>query len=58
MNKNFRELRKNLESVGFKLIKDGEHCLFKRDGKIICVTKNVRDPKRLFRKALGQAENR
>jgi len=58
MNKNFRELRKMLEKEGFVLIKDGEHCIFKRNDKTVCVTKNVRNPKILFHKALGQAENR
>lgn len=56
MNKNFRELRKMLEKEGFILIKDGNHCIFERNSKTICVTKNVRDPKRLFHKALNQAD--
>jgi predicted RNA binding protein YcfA (HicA-like mRNA interferase family) len=58
MQKEFRELKSMLEKSGFILIKDGNHCLFSKNGKTVTVTKNVRDPKRLFKKILGQAENR
>jgi hypothetical protein len=56
MKKEFRELKKMLENEGFIMIKEGEHCIFNRNGKNVTITKNVRDPKRLFRKAMGQAE--
>lgn len=52
--KQYRELKKLLENEGFVLVKDGNHCLYEKGGKTICVTKNVRDAKTLFRKALGQ----
>jgi predicted RNA binding protein YcfA (HicA-like mRNA interferase family) len=54
VNKQYRELRNLLENAGFVLVKDGNHVIFEKEGKTICVTKNVRDPKRLFKKALGQ----
>ena len=54
MNKNFRELKKMLENEGFVLAKDGNHVIFEKEGKTVCVTKNVRNPSMLFKRALGQ----
>ena len=54
--KEFRVLNKKLKKAGFVLVKEGNHLIYEKDGKTICVTKNVRDANTLFNKAIGQWE--
>ena len=54
MNKNFRVIVKLLKKEGFTQRTDGNHCIFEKEGATICITKNIRDPQKLFKKAMGQ----
>lgn len=56
--KNFRIISKKLKDAGFSQRGDGNHVLFEKNGVTICVTKNVRDPNKLFKKAIGQWEQK
>jgi len=58
MNKNFRIISKKLKNAGFVPRGNGNHVIFEKDGITICVTKNIRDPNKLYKKALGQWEQK
>ena len=54
--KNYRILQKMLEQHGFVLVKDGNHPIFSKNGKTVLVTKNIRDPKTIFKRTVKYYE--
>ena len=52
--KEFKKLHKLLKKAGFSLVKDGNHAIYEKDGKTICVTKNIKNANTIFNKAMGQ----
>lgn len=52
--KGFRQIDKKLRDAGFVLVKDGNHVIYSKEGKTICVTRNVKNADKLFKKALTQ----
>lgn len=52
--KGFRKLDKMLRKEGFELVKDGNHVIYGKGGETICVTRNVKNADKLFKKALTQ----
>lgn len=57
MKSGFRIVKKALEKQGFVIVKDGNHVIFSKQGHTVCVTKNVRNPQGLIKKALKQWKN-